>query len=182
MNIDWNTSGNDWLLMDEGYLLQFRLKNLPILLPVQQPNQSQRPTHNPERVLDELSEDELLERLDLVRTRLLTEEVESQVELLIAQFGALQTELDQKFSAHNPPIDTPVFVQQPISSSDPSGSLEEYKSLLEHLSEEDFFQQLDVLQTRLTTERINDGSTGSTFDLLNGQLDLWTNEYEKRQG
>ena len=26
MNIDWNTSVNDWLLMDEGYLLQFRLK------------------------------------------------------------------------------------------------------------------------------------------------------------
>ena len=27
MNIEWNTLDNDWLLMDEGYGLQFRLKN-----------------------------------------------------------------------------------------------------------------------------------------------------------
>ena len=45
-NIEWNISGNDWILLDEGYSLQFRLKNLvpnrPIVHPTPVPNVRQR--------------------------------------------------------------------------------------------------------------------------------------------
>ena len=107
--------------------------------------------------------------------------------MLIAKFGALQSELDVKLRnpAQNPPIVTPTFVPAPNRSSGPidmSGSMEEYKSFLESLSDEDFLQQLDLLQTRIDSERANDRATAFEFDLLNLQLDLWINEDENRRG